>query len=767
MNEKRKSLIPGGNIYRKYLAVLVFLVAAAVMVNMGVMAFVRSELVAQLRESQDTYVAAHSSFMDEAFAAVENVITDISFSSAVERRSTPNYRQRPDYLANEKDLQSLLKTLSFTSNAIDEIFIWCEDSPYLYTKSGKIEAQNYYNNRFNEGYADFYETLAQNYPRMTLRLNAYRDDIKEQSWLSGSNGDTSSGLSGIYLLQSIPNRTVGNRATICVVLDKEFLNKVLQDQEFVKNRQICLFNSADQVILSNQSAEVCQRLMDHSRETELKNFSVYQSGEGMLSHRQSSILDVEYAVFTPDSQMFDQFDQVFHIAELLTGVAVVLMLIYALIMPKKMYRPFKHILNTLDPAQTRTQTDDEMLFITDRILELLQMNHSMRSTVENSHHLVLQSILYKILLGGPSVAESLITVPEHGLELNHGHYQAAVLRMDMPADVDEQFFSEFGSPQKLTCFIREQLGSYLLDMVDTGPDEYTLCFCLGDEADENKLISALQQLYKGLCRQLPQVTIYIGVGQRRDRIQELNQSYAQALRVLQERPVQSEERIWWFGVSSSAPVYPFLPDDLEIQLRTCLEKGTLEYLFSYAADVLDRNQRDNVSYMAYQSACIIMNRFIRRMVQNKDKTVVANMIHIDPNKDIYTCQRCRDIFFSNLQLVAAAFSRPVKTQSSIIDQVMAYVEAHFRENINLDVVAQALDYTPNHLSRNFKQKKGVNFTDYLNSRRVAYARDLMGKSKLSLKDIAVECGFGSVNTLIRTFEKYEGMTPGEYRKRNH
>lgn len=89
MNEKRKSLIPGGNIYRKYLAVLVFLVAAAVMVNMGVMAFVRSELVAQLRESQDTYVAAHSSFMDEAFAAVENVITDISFSSAVERRSTP------------------------------------------------------------------------------------------------------------------------------------------------------------------------------------------------------------------------------------------------------------------------------------------------------------------------------------------------------------------------------------------------------------------------------------------------------------------------------------------------------------------------------------------------------------------------------------------------------------------------------------------------------------------------------------------------------
>ena len=35
---------------------------------------------------------------------------------------------------------------------------------------------------------------------------------------------------------------------------------------------------------------------------------------------------------------------------------------------------------------------------------------------------------------------------------------------------------------------------------------------------------------------------------------------------------------------------------------------------------------------------------------------------------------------------------------------------------------------------------------------------------LPLKDIAAQNGFGSANSLIRTFEKYEGMTPGEYRR---
>ena len=134
MSEKRHGLRLGGSIYRNYLAVLVALVAVAVAVNLGVMAFARFSLVSELTESQDAYIGSHAAFMDEAFSGIQNAMIDIAKSNAVSRRATGNYRQRPDYLTNEKDLVVMIKTLSFTSSAIDEILLWWNDSPYLYNK---------------------------------------------------------------------------------------------------------------------------------------------------------------------------------------------------------------------------------------------------------------------------------------------------------------------------------------------------------------------------------------------------------------------------------------------------------------------------------------------------------------------------------------------------------------------------------------------------------------------------------------------------------
>ena len=107
----------------------------------------------------------------------------------------------------------------------------------------------------------------------------------------------------------------------------------------------------------------------------------------------------------------------------------------------------------------------------------------------------------------------------------------------MPPDVDEQFFSDFGYHQEFVRFMREKLSRWLIDAVDTRPDEYTLCLCLQTAEEEAALGQALRQLHEGLCQRIPQATFYIGVSQRVGRVQDLNACYAQALQALQERPV--------------------------------------------------------------------------------------------------------------------------------------------------------------------------------------------------------------------------------------
>ena len=96
---------------------------------------------------------------------------------------------------------------------------------------------------------------------------------------------------------------------------------------------------------------------------------------------------------------------------------------------------------------------------------------------------------------------------------------------------------------------------------------------------------------------------------------------------------------------------------------------------------------------------------------------------------------------------------------------MQYIDENFKNNINLDSVAYTFKYNPSYLSRLFKQTVGISFTDYLGRRRIDYAKALLGNQAGTIKDIAEESGYNSTGIFIKAFEKQEGVTPGEYRKR--
>ena len=70
------------------------------------------------------------------------------------------------------------------------------------------------------------------------------------------------------------------------------------------------------------------------------------------------------------------------------------------------------------------------------------------------------------------------------------------------------------------------------------------------------------------------------------------------------------------------------------------------------------------------------------------------------------------------------------------------------------------------MSKQFKEKVGVSFVQYVTKCRMDKAKELLKDSSMKLADIAETLGMGNVQSFIRTFKKYEGMTPGQYRESN-
>ena len=91
--------------------------------------------------------------------------------------------------------------------------------------------------------------------------------------------------------------------------------------------------------------------------------------------------------------------------------------------------------------------------------------------------------------------------------------------------------------------------------------------------------------------------------------------------------------------------------------------------------------------------------------------------------------------------------------------------AHLGGNIALRQVAEACELSVSHFARAFKQTFRRPPYRWLMERRVDKAGDLMTNSRLSLADIATQCGFADQSAFNRSFKRIHGVSPGVWRRR--
>jgi len=92
------------------------------------------------------------------------------------------------------------------------------------------------------------------------------------------------------------------------------------------------------------------------------------------------------------------------------------------------------------------------------------------------------------------------------------------------------------------------------------------------------------------------------------------------------------------------------------------------------------------------------------------------------------------------------------------------LEARLDGDIALQQVAEACELSVSHFARAFKQTFRTPPYRWLIERRVERAKDLMTNSRLSLADIAIQCGFADQSALNRSFKRMHGVTPGIWRR---
>ncbi len=106
----------------------------------------------------------------------------------------------------------------------------------------------------------------------------------------------------------------------------------------------------------------------------------------------------------------------------------------------------------------------------------------------------------------------------------------------------------------------------------------------------------------------------------------------------------------------------------------------------------------------------------------------------------------------------------IPVNNGLVNDMVNYLQVNYKNNISLAELAHIFSYTPNYCGHLFKQMTGITFNDYLNNLRVKHACKLLLSSNLSIRAIAYDSGFNSLEYFYTTFKKYYGITPAKYRK---
>ncbi len=100
---------------------------------------------------------------------------------------------------------------------------------------------------------------------------------------------------------------------------------------------------------------------------------------------------------------------------------------------------------------------------------------------------------------------------------------------------------------------------------------------------------------------------------------------------------------------------------------------------------------------------------------------------------------------------------------ALVEEIARTVATNYRDPFRIEDMAKKLRRHPNYLMQVFKKRCGMTIGEYLVTMRISHAQRLLATTDRKITDIALDCGFESLNPFYEAFGKLVNMAPGAYR----
>lgn len=684
-----------------------------------------------------------STSMDSNLYNIEVANSNFKASRNVLTVSTHSSFSSSDAVFDLKQLQNELSMLYSHQNAISTNVLYFATTDNVITHSNKYLLYEFYLKAYsNSGYSyNEYKQMLQNGESSVLLAK-----------------DPYSGKKCISVIRPVYKDINQNYVMYMALIDVDSIIQTYQDM--TRDMPTSYFIISDNEVPLIKSSATPEPVEWKKISSAANNEFVKYDSDFLALKNRSILQSLNYVYIISENEILAKAN---NIQSILTTIIIIIMFILVIvsyIISCRSFSPFASIASTASNGSGYYKIDsyeDISVLVSDTI----NTNNSLRGTIDRQRKCINDNLFVMFLQNSMDMSDQAIEMlfSDVSPKLTLPFYNVIIIKIsdygDLPADIAKLSILEstrrvLSENDIIVALIPNDAGR-LIVLANHNSDNQTLNYSL------KKLLSDIKSNLK--------IEICTYVGRKINNLNMFSKSYEDALYA----SIEIKGGIIFSESESGEFVNNFFTNDDKMFLTDSITNHNSEAILEFFENLMMRIFIENtltyrlLSYIRY-SLVETLTEIIYKLPSNDELKAVSNTLRdvVDGQDYMMSIKIISDCYLKTVESL-------IKQQQDASVDLKAAVETYIRNNythpnISLSSIASDLHFSYSYLCKFFKKEFGCVFLDYLHGIRIKEAKELLANTDESISDIAKKLGYLSSNTFIKTFKKYEEISPGEYRK---
>lgn len=207
------------------------------------------------------------------------------------------------------------------------------------------------------------------------------------------------------------------------------------------------------------------------------------------------------------------------------------------------------------------------------------------------------------------------------------------------------------------------------------------------------------------------------------------------------------------------------------KIMHCYEQGDAKGIHTIFQTITDLFRESTPRVEQMHDCCNKLLYFVLTSMEDGEKIIAYTIENKESGfQYISSLKKMEDIIKWMMALARSICDELLLTNQDysnrLVRESKSYMKEHIEEKLSLSEVADFLGINASYLSLIFKKYSGIGFTDYVNQKKMEYAKKLLGTRDLKIYEVADKMGYENAYYFSKVFKKYNGMTPKEFIARN-